>query len=212
MSRQDDSYRELHWSNVTDPASDTSRWTALPTLDRPAGAQSVPDTLRHVLADTDLSIRAHTWLPRIDPLTAPCWWQWRTPCDCPDTSFGRNPHRWNCPLTPDWAYTMRRHDINPWTVVTNAVQPIPQLEVWRREREAREALIGYDIAASVAACLGMLAYMLGLGDLPDIAGAEAAALARSNQAALAVHPYSLAAEFGAHTETDYYRQETTHHG
>lgn len=34
-------------------------------------------------------------------------------CDCPMDPY----HRWNCPLTPLWAQTMRDLDVNPWTVM-----------------------------------------------------------------------------------------------
>jgi hypothetical protein len=74
--------------------------------------------LTAALGDADLKLEVQLWRPTFDPLTAPCWWQWRPPCDCPDTSFGRNPHRWNCDQTPIWAQTIRDLDTNPWTVVT----------------------------------------------------------------------------------------------
>lgn len=67
--------------------------------------------LQAVLDDANLSVEVQLWRPAFDPLTAPCWWQWREPCDCPDTGFGRNPHRWNCALTPIWAQTIRDLDI-----------------------------------------------------------------------------------------------------
>ena len=60
------------------------------------------------LKDDDLSIVCHRWLPPIpDPLTVSNWWAWREDCGCPGTSFGRNPHRWDCPQTPIWEQTMR---------------------------------------------------------------------------------------------------------
>lgn len=62
--------------------------------------------LAEVLCD-DLSVEVQLWRPTFDPLTAPCWWQWRPPCDCPDTSFGRNPHRWDCGQTPAFIDTIR---------------------------------------------------------------------------------------------------------
>jgi len=34
-------------------------------------------------------------------------------CDCPLDPH----HRWNCPLTPIWAQTIRDLDCNPWAVV-----------------------------------------------------------------------------------------------
>lgn len=34
-------------------------------------------------------------------------------CDCPMDPH----HRWNCPLTPIWAQTIRELDCNPWTVI-----------------------------------------------------------------------------------------------
>lgn len=37
-------------------------------------------------------------------------------CDCPLDPH----HRWNCPLTPIWAQTMRELDCNPWTVMQTA--------------------------------------------------------------------------------------------
>lgn len=59
--------------------------------------------------DDDLTITCHLWLPsRPDPLTVSNWWAFRDPCDCPDTSFGRNPHLWDCPQTPIWMQTI--HD------------------------------------------------------------------------------------------------------
>jgi hypothetical protein len=63
--------------------------------------------LQPVLRDADLSVTVPLWHPSFDPLTAPRWWHWREQCDCPDTSFGRNPHRWDCALTPIWERTMR---------------------------------------------------------------------------------------------------------
>lgn len=74
--------------------------------------------LSDILADAGLTVTCYTWVPPIDAFdpSAP-WWQWRTPCDCPDTNFGRNPHRWNCDLTPVWAQTIRALNVNPWTVV-----------------------------------------------------------------------------------------------
>lgn len=56
-----------------------------------------------MLDDANLTVRCELWVRPFDPLTAPCWWQWREPCDCPDTSFGRNPHRWDCEQTPIYA-------------------------------------------------------------------------------------------------------------
>ena len=52
-------------------------------------------------------------------------------CDCPQHPSGtrrrdgqppRQHHRWNCPLTPIWAQTMRDLDCNPWTVVVDAMK------------------------------------------------------------------------------------------
>ena len=36
-------------------------------------------------------------------------------CDCLVDPY----HRWNCPLTPAWAQTIRALDCNPWTVLTH---------------------------------------------------------------------------------------------
>lgn len=78
----------------------------------------IGDAIRDTLADLNLAITVHRWFPPgPDPLTASNWWQWRDPCDCPDTTFGRNPHRWNCHLTPTWAQTIRDLDCNPWAVI-----------------------------------------------------------------------------------------------
>ena len=68
---------------------------------------SAAEALTEALRDADLLVEVHLWHPTFDPLTAPCWWQWRPPCDCPDTSFGRNPHRWNCDQTPAYVETVR---------------------------------------------------------------------------------------------------------
>ncbi len=38
-------------------------------------------------------------------------------CDCPLDPY----HRWNCSLTPVWAQTIRELDVNPWTVVQDAM-------------------------------------------------------------------------------------------
>jgi hypothetical protein len=53
-----------------------------------------------------------TWRRDIRPIL--------TPCDCPLDPY----HRWNCPLTPIWAQTMRDLDTNPWTTVTAALQRV----------------------------------------------------------------------------------------
>ena len=50
-------------------------------------------------------------------------------CDCPKRPSGtrrrdgqppRNPHRWNCTLTPIWAQTIRELDTSPWTVISGS--------------------------------------------------------------------------------------------
>lgn len=49
-----------------------------------------------------------------------CGWEWNPDCpehgnptcDCPMDPH----HRWNCPLTPIWAQTIRGLDCNPWKV------------------------------------------------------------------------------------------------
>lgn len=38
-------------------------------------------------------------------------------CDCPMDPYHDPYHRWNCPLTPLWAQTIRDLDVNPWTVM-----------------------------------------------------------------------------------------------
>lgn len=48
-----------------------------------------------------------------DPLTHGHVPGWAHGCDCPLDPY----HRWNCPLTPTWAQTMRDLDCNPWTVI-----------------------------------------------------------------------------------------------
>jgi hypothetical protein len=67
--------------------------------------------------DASLSIEVQLWRRTFDPLTAPCWWQWREPCDCDliarERTRTRPRHRWNCALTPIWAQTMRELDVNP---------------------------------------------------------------------------------------------------
>lgn len=61
-----------------------------------------------VFSDPGLTVTCHLWLPPgPDPLTASNWWAFREPCDCPETSFGRNPHRWDCEQTPAWMQTIR---------------------------------------------------------------------------------------------------------
>lgn len=70
-----------------------------------------------------IAIRAH-WLATVGP-------RW---CDCPMDPH----HRWNCPMTPIWAQTMRDLDTNPWTVVTGAGHR------WRAERAATSIQRGAD--------------------------------------------------------------------
>ena len=183
------------------PTEDTSRWT--PPDYCWHSRRSLADEMRDVLAAADLTIHVDLWHRPFDPFAkgAP-WWQWRTPCDCPDTEFGRNPHRWNCFLTPTWAQTMRDLDTNPWTVVENAIRIIPQIEAWRRDREAHQALIDYAVAMGIALCCDQLSMILGV-DATDWAAADAAEL-RYMDALRAAHPLTLASEWGGHTELDYY--------
>lgn len=186
-------------SGTQPPTEDRSRWACLGHSRR----DSVADVMREVFADADLTIHVDLWHRPFDPFVkgAP-WWQWRTPCDCPDTSFGRNPHRWNCALTPIWSQTIRDLDTNPWTVVTNAIWPIPQLEVWRRVRAADSAIVDYAMAMAIDCTVGTLSAFLGIAARDD--WPVDAAKDRADRAVLAAHPLTLAADWGAHTETDYY--------
>lgn len=62
--------------------------------------------------------RGMAYMDMLDDLTLTLWLPGDPPaCDCPLDPH----HRWNCPLTPIWAQTMRDLDCNPWTVVTDAV-------------------------------------------------------------------------------------------
>lgn len=71
------------------------------------------EPLASLLADADLSVTMQVWVPPLpDPLTVSNWWTYREPCDCPDTSFGRRPHGWDCEQTPIYAQLMR--DIDTW--------------------------------------------------------------------------------------------------
>lgn len=49
----------------------------------------------------------------------------RPTCDCPLDPH----HRWNCPLTPLWAQTMRDRDTNPWTVMDSMAALPPPLKL-----------------------------------------------------------------------------------
>lgn len=140
------------------------------------------------ISDDELSFTAQTWVQPFDPLTAPCWWQWREPCDCPGTTFGRNPHRWSCPLTPAWRNTVLETFLDP----TNswALPPIPQIEAWQRTREARSALLSYIIALGTSSG----AALLGLSE-PELM-----------RHATLHHPLTLTADWGTATEADYYQE------
>lgn len=77
--------------------------------------QPVCEALSGILKDAALTLT-------VDALNNPLWAH-RAGCDCTGMH-----HRWNCPMTPIWAQTMRDLDINPWTVVTGNGHR------WRAER------------------------------------------------------------------------------
>ncbi|MGE2733821.1 hypothetical protein [Mycolicibacterium vaccae] len=122
-------------------------------------------------------------------------------CDCPMAPH----HRWNCPLTPAFAQTIRDLDCNPWTVVRpRDVQPIPQLEVWRRQREKRAAQFNFVVASAINACVDALSY-LWAGPVTDTTAVDDA-WELAHAAGHAAHPNTVAALFGAATELDYYQE------
>ncbi|MCX2931374.1 hypothetical protein ORI20_13905 [Mycobacterium sp. CVI_P3] len=186
-------------SGPQNPLEDASRWTFPSCRHR---RRSIADELKDLLGESDLKIHVELWHHRVDAFAkgAP-WWQWRTPCDCPDTSFGRNPHLWSCPLTPAWWRTALSTWQNPDDKSAFDVALIPQLEVWRRRREADDAMLNYAIALSIESAAGILATFTGLTLSP---WPYDTAKARADQAVRAAHPWTLGAEFGAPTEVDYY--------
>jgi hypothetical protein len=121
-------------------------------------------------------------------------------CDCDPMSH----HRWNCHLTPEWAQTIRDLDTNPWTVITDAIQPIPQIEAWRRTREARAAALDWTIAMGIAVVADTLCTIIGIDPIVTDLGAVEAARQRAADTAHAAHPLTLAGEWDTATEVDYY--------
>lgn len=84
-----------------------------------------------ILAEADAAIEstastydAITVLPGIGDVLRETWAAIRPRplCDCPMDPY----HRWNCPLTPIWAQTIRELDCNPW----GALEAVDTILAW----------------------------------------------------------------------------------
>jgi hypothetical protein len=101
-------------NDSTEPDADTWR-EALGHL-RAWPTEMWPEHL--ALADAYMESYAQAYDAILPPLGDALRHTWalirpRPTCDCPTDPH----HRWNCPMTPLWADTIRELDTNPWTVM-----------------------------------------------------------------------------------------------